>query len=545
MAKKKSAPAAADDAPAVLDGLPATRNGAAAAAEDGAAAGAGAAAAAAADAAAAAPDPLAPTLRKVTRNIVPLGMAIIFISNIDRSNLAYGALTFNRDNGFGPSVYSTAVSLFFVTYCVLQMPSNLVMLRVGYRPWLTMLLIGWGIVATCFSLVTKAWSLYLLRVLLGILEAGALPALWHVFAVFFPARRITVPFSTLSIAILLANMLASPLATGLLAMDGLGGLKGWQWLFLIEGIPAVLIGALTWIFLPPAVASARFLDREERAALEAAVEKDRAGTRGAGSAREVFALTRRALANPYVGVAFVANTMSSLAAQITLTFTPIIISNIINGTALDNSASVAARAGSRALKPVALTVVPYALAASLSLAVAFSAERRHEQFLHAAGCLLASGACLMLVPLLLHASSVAGFVALCLAIAAGSASSPPMMVLVARLCLGDDQAVVLPVINSAVVLGGIVGPLATGAMLNRLGGFTYVFVIMGALNTLEAVTVVIVRWWVLREGGLPDGGRNTKNVRAARRIASDAVTAAAAAAAARPDAAASKAVESV
>lgn len=165
------------------------------------------------------------------------------------------------------------------------MPANLVMLRVGYRGWLAGLVAGWGVVASCFALVRQAWSLFLLRLLLGILEAGALPALWHVFAVFYPASRcaglaplthtaahararpclvpcfatlsyrtygaparglrparsgqlaaapiftpppppsITVPFSLLSTSILLANMVASPLATGLLAMDTIGGLK--------------------------------------------------------------------------------------------------------------------------------------------------------------------------------------------------------------------------------------------------------------------------------------------------------------------------------
>ncbi|KAI8464519.1 MAG: major facilitator superfamily domain-containing protein [Monoraphidium minutum] len=460
-------------------------------------------------------------LRKAGRHVVPLGMAINFISNIDRSNLAYAALTLNRDNGFGPSIYSTAVSLFFVTYCVLQMPSNLVMLYVGHRPWLSLMVAGWGVVASCFALVRYAWALYLLRLLLGILEAGALPALWHVFAVFFPAQRVTVPFATLSVSILLANMVASPLATGLLAMDGLGGLKGWQWLFLLEGLPAVAIGIITWFRLPDSVATAKFLAPREREVLAAAVEADSATTRAGSRAVPVF---KAALSNPYAWVAVFASMCSSIAAQVFMSFTPIIVSNILNGTALNNSASVAAAAGSRGLKPVALSAIPFALAAAASLAVGFHSERRNEQFLHVAFLIAGSGALLMLLPLALKAGAAAGFAALSVSLMLGAASHPCMVVLASRLCLGDEQAAVLPLVNSAVVLGGIVGPLVTGAMLNRLGGFTYTFVVMGALDVLEAVIILALRAWVTREGGLPDSGRNERNARVQRRRAAEAAS---------------------
>lgn len=473
-------------------------------------------------------DVAARALRKAYRHIIPLGMAIIFISNIDRSNLAFAALTFNYDNGFGPSVYSTAVSLFFAAYCVLQVPSNLAMLRVGHRPWLTLLVVGWGTVAACFALVTKVWSLYLLRLLLGVLEAGALPALWHVFAVFFPARRLTLPYAALSVCPLLASMVASPLATGLLAMDGLGGLKGWQWLFLLEGAPAVLVGAATWLFLPDSIRSARFLDPRERSVLAGAVEGDRAATRGGGGGPgESWALVRRAAGNGYVWLAFLAALMSSIAAQVFLTFTPIIISNILNGTALSNAASVAAAAGAKSLRAVGLSALPFGLASITAVAVSAISQRLNEQFFHVAATISASGLLVALAPLALAASPVAGFAMLCAAVALGSASNPPMMVLASRLCLGDEQAVVLPLVNSAVVLGGIVGPLVTGAILNKLGGFTYVFVIMGCLDVAQALLVLLLRAWVLREGGLPDGGCNGANARVrARRAAEEAEAAA-------------------
>jgi hypothetical protein len=156
--------------------------------------------------------------------------------------------------------------------------------------------------------------------------------------------------------------------------------------------------------------------------------------------------------------------------QVGLSFTPIIISNILSGTALSNSATVAASAGSKGLKPVGLSVVPYALAAVVSVLVAISAQRRQEHFFHVAACITLAGVLHMLLPVILTASGVGGFITLALTMAFGAASNPPMMVLSARVCLGNEQAVALPLVNTAVVLGGIIGPPMVGAMLNKLVG---------------------------------------------------------------------------
>lgn len=233
-------------------------------------------------------------------------------------------------------------------------------------------------------------------------------------------------------------------------------------------MPAVIIGALTWFFLPGSIQDSKFMTQAERDALDKEVARDGAATKsGGGSLRETLSLLRRATSNPYVWMAVAASLCSSIAAQVFLTFSPIIINNLLNGTALSNTATVAAAAGSRSLKPVAMSVVPYALAAATSLLVAWSAQRRGEQFFHVAGCIFVSGVLLALLPVIIQASAAAGFATMCLVIMFGAATTPPLTVLASRLCLGDEQAVVLPIVNSAVVLGGIVGPLVTGAILNR------------------------------------------------------------------------------
>lgn len=143
----------------------------------------------------------------------------------------------------------------------------------GARLWLSILLVGWGAVATCMMFVKGVASFYVLRVLLGAFEAGAVPGIWYHLALFIPANRITSPYAYLSVAIMAANVLGAPLAAGLLSMDGLGGLKGWQWLFMLEGIPSVLLGLVLVVVLPNTPHQARWLSPAEAELVEQEVRR--------------------------------------------------------------------------------------------------------------------------------------------------------------------------------------------------------------------------------------------------------------------------------
>ncbi|KAI8463284.1 MAG: major facilitator superfamily domain-containing protein [Monoraphidium minutum] len=445
-------------------------------------------------------------LRKVARRVVPLCMAIAMMNHLDRSNLAYAALSFNRDNGFDASVYALGSSLFFVSFCVFQVPSNLVMVRVGFRPWLAFLLVGWGCVAMSFMFINSRWSFYLCRILLGVFESGAFPAMWYALSVFFPRTRITKPFAYLTIGIMVANMVGSPLAAGLLALNGKGGLKGWQWLFLVEGAPSIMLGAIIFMLLPGSIASAKFLTPAEREALSVEVARDHVPGPLAKDLKGAAKLLRSVVRNGYMWIAFLCGTLTSVASHTYLTYTPIIINSLLNGTALSNNASVAAAKGSNSLLPVALAIVPYTLASISSYFVAHSAQRRDEHFWHVSSCLLAAGVILALFPPLAKAATWAGFISLSLSLGIGAAANGPAMALVGRLCKGNEQVVALPLFNSFSVVGGIIGPLLTGALMTRLGGFTWVTIIMGVLMVATGLLVLVLRAWVMHDGGLPDGG---------------------------------------
>jgi len=247
--------------------------------------------------------------------------------------------------------------------------------------------------------------------------------------------------------------------------------RGWQWLFLLEGLPSIALGFSVFLLLPASISSASFLTTAEREGLQAAHAADHAPGPLGSDLRGALVLLRMMASNVRLWGAFLAGGLSSIASHTYLAYTPIIISNLLDGKALSNDMSVAEQGhggGHKSLLPVALAVVPYTLASVLSYAVAHSAQKRNEHFFHISACLLLGGTILALFPVMTHASVAGGFVSLTLSLALGAAANGPATALVACLCKGPEQVVALPVFSSFAVLGGVAGPLMAGALMNKL-----------------------------------------------------------------------------
>ncbi|KAG2428194.1 hypothetical protein HXX76_011874 [Chlamydomonas incerta] len=209
---------------------------------------------------------------KVSTRLLPLFFVMVIMCYVDRTSLAFAAIQLNADLGFPPAVYGMGSGLFFLGYSLFQVPSNLLLKRVGGPTWLAVIIFAWGLAASAFAGMKTATHFYVLRLVLGVAEAGAFPGMWYMLTKFFPGDQLAFPFAVVEAGISLSHVLAAPLAAACLSLDGLGGLAGWRWLFLVEGLPTLLLAVVMYRTLPRGPESAPFLSPAERRALQRRLE---------------------------------------------------------------------------------------------------------------------------------------------------------------------------------------------------------------------------------------------------------------------------------
>jgi MFS transporter, ACS family, tartrate transporter len=214
------------------------------------------------------------TIRKVAWRLLPLIFLLYFWCLIDRVNLAYAALTMNTDLGLTATMYSLGASIFFLGYVTFEVPSNLILERYGARLWIARIMITWGLVSTGMAFITGMYSFLTLRFLLGLAEAGFFPGMVLYLTFWFPRAYRARVIAALMLAIPFNGIIGAPLATSLMQIDA-WGLKSWQWLFILEGIPSVLLGIAVLFFMTDRPSKARWLNAEQRAWLEQRLLQER------------------------------------------------------------------------------------------------------------------------------------------------------------------------------------------------------------------------------------------------------------------------------
>ena len=217
---------------------------------------------------------LATAVRKAAGRLVPFLLLLYVLAFLDRVNVGYAKQAFLRDTGLGDGAFAFGASVFFVAYALLEIPSNLILSRVGARAWIGLTMIAWGLVSAAMMAAWSAPVFYLLRFLLGAAEAGFFPGMIWYLSSWFPARTRGGMFGVFYFGAPLAQIFGGPLSGILLELNGKGGLRGWQWMFLVEGVLAVLGGAAACRFLTNRPAEAAWLPAEERAALQAELERE-------------------------------------------------------------------------------------------------------------------------------------------------------------------------------------------------------------------------------------------------------------------------------
>lgn len=211
------------------------------------------------------------TLRKVGWRLIPFLFVLYITSYLDRVNVGFAALQMNTDLKFSASTFGLGSGVFFIGYCLFEIPSNLILARVGARVWIARIMVSWGLLASAMMFVHSPMSFYVLRFLLGVAEAGFFPGVIFYLSRWFPSSARARAIALFMTGIPFSGILGGPASGALLNLNGQLGLTGWQWLFLIEGLPAVLLGIIVLFYLIDEPANARWLDPSQRIALSQAV----------------------------------------------------------------------------------------------------------------------------------------------------------------------------------------------------------------------------------------------------------------------------------
>ncbi|EMO0472078.1 4-hydroxyphenylacetate permease [Pluralibacter gergoviae] len=214
-------------------------------------------------------------IKKLFRRLITFLFVLFVFSFLDRINIGFAGLTMGKDLGLTSTMFGLAATLFYVTYVLCGIPSNIMLAKVGARRWIAGIMVVWGIASTCTLFSTSPQTLYLLRMLVGIAEAGFLPGVLVYLTWWFPAWHRARANALFMIAMPVTMMFGSLLSGYILALDGLWHLKGWQWLFLLEGLPSVLLGVVTWFFLNDTPDQAGWLDDDEKRALKQMLDRER------------------------------------------------------------------------------------------------------------------------------------------------------------------------------------------------------------------------------------------------------------------------------
>jgi len=213
---------------------------------------------------------------KAMLRLIPLMCAIYFMSYLDRTNVSLAKARLAADLGISAAAYGLGAGIFFIGYALLEVPSNLAAHRVGPRRWIARIAVTWGALSAAMMFVQGEWSFYTIRVLLGVAEAGLFPALMYMVTLWFAPKDRSVAVGWIYVAPALALVIGNPVGGAFMQMDGFAGLHGWQWLFLLEGLPTIVVGLILWFKLPEKPSDARWLSNDEARILEARAIPDAA-----------------------------------------------------------------------------------------------------------------------------------------------------------------------------------------------------------------------------------------------------------------------------
>jgi ACS family tartrate transporter-like MFS transporter len=424
-------------------------------------------------------------LGRVSRRLIPFMFVLYIVAFLDRINVSFAALQMNQHLGFTDRVYGLGAGIFFIGYFIFEIPSNLILERVGARLWIARIMVSWGIVATGMAFVKSAHSFYFMRFLLGAAEAGFFPGMILYLTYWFPAAQRARAFALFLTATTIAGVLGAPISGWLLRWHGMAGLAGWQWIFIAEGLPSVILGVAVLFYLTDRPEQAAWLRPEERTWLSDLMVRERETQQQ----RHGRATLGHALVSGRVWLL----SLIYFLLVITIYGFSLWLPEIVKGLSGLNDQMVGL-----------VVAIPYLLAAIGMVVVGSHSDRTGERRWHVAGSALGGAACLVLAAA--AGSPLLALVGLSLAAIGLWSSVGPFWSLPTSYLTGSAAAGGIALINSVGNLGGFAGPTVMGMVKSRTHSFSGGFLLLAGCLVLAAMLVLAIRADSARAEASPGAG---------------------------------------
>lgn len=413
------------------------------------------------------------TVRKVTRRLLPFLFILYVIAFLDRVNFGYAALGMNSALGLSAEVFGFLSGIFFIGYLLFEVPSNMILQKIGARIWISRIIISWGIVVIITAAASDALQLAALRFILGVAEAGFFPGIILYITCWFRRKDLASAVALFMTALAVSNIVGAPVSTWILDNVSWFGIAGWRWLFILEGLPAIVLGIVTWFYLTDRPKDAAWLEPEEREWLSAVIARDNA--EAADSQAGFWSVIRDPrvwhLASIYCTVVIGLYGLGFWMPQIIHAMNPA-FTNFEIGLVM---------------------VIPYIIALCAMVAWGRHSDRTGERIGHAAlppivGGIALAAAGLFPIPLL-------AFILICIATVGIYCEFGPFWTLPAVFLAEVSAAVGIAVINSVGNLGGFIGPSLVGSLTKATGSTDAGLVAIGACLILCGLLTFAVRTW--------------------------------------------------
>lgn len=410
------------------------------------------------------------TMRKVIWRLLPFLMICYLMAFIDRGNVGMASLQMNHDIGMSAKVFGFGASLFFVSYFICEVPSNLALEKYGARVWIARIMITWGLVSAATALVHNATTFYILRFLLGAAEAGFAPGVLLYLSYWVPKAYRARVVATFMVSIPAASFIGSPISALLLQMDGIAGLRGWHWLFILEGVPTVLLGIACLFMLTDKPAKATWLNEDERAWLLGALAAENAQPKKVAP----MPLTKL-FRNRYVLCLALVDTCASAAGSTLSVWQPQLLKSY----------------GLTVLQTGLLNAVPYALASILMIFWGRHSDRTKEHRWHTVVPMLLIGGGLFATSL--SGSLVPTVCMLCCVLVGAYAFKGPFWALASDMLSNSTIAAGLATVNAiANLLGGGLMVNVYGWVKAATGSYSLALMPLGILTLVSVATLLLL-----------------------------------------------------